>query len=159
MSIFRKDNLIKALFVPIVIVLAIVFSPLLLLMWLKWLINGLWLNICFRVKWGKKDKHILYVYSESPNWQQYIENNIAPKIDQKTVFLNWSKRSEWKNKKPLETKVLEYWGGEAEFNPLAVVFLPKGKVKVIRFHQAFKDYRHGKNTLLKNREAELYGVL
>ena len=128
-------------------------------MWLSWLIKRLWLNIRFRVKWGKKGKNILFVYSESPNWQQYIETNIVPRIDKKAVLLNWSKRSEWKNKKPLEAKILEHWGGEREFNPLAVVFMPKGMVKVIRFHKAFKDYKHGKEALLSNKEAELYGIL
>jgi len=148
-----------ALLAPVVVVLAIMLSPLWLYLWLSWLIKGALLNIKFRMKWVRKGKHILYVYSESPNWQSYIEENILPKLEDKSVFLNWSKRSEWKKGKPLEAKVLEYWGGESEFNPLAVVFLPNGKVKVIRFHKAFMDFRHGKDILLKRKESELYEVL
>ncbi len=159
MSILNKDNLSKALFVPVIIALLIVLSLLFVLMWLSSLIKRLWLNIRFRIKWSKKVKHILFVYSESPNWHQYIETNIAPKINKKTVFLNWSKRSEWKNIKPLEAKILEHWGGEREFNPLAIIFLPKGMVKVIRFHKAFKQHKHGKETLLKSKETELYDIL
>ena len=159
MKIFSKDQLIKALLIPVVVVLAIVLSPLWLCLWLSWLVKGALLNIKFRVKWVRKGKHILYVYSESPKWQRYIEENIVPKLDGKVVLLNWSKRSEWKKVKPLEAKVLEYWGGESEFNPLAIVFLPRGKVKVIRFHKAFMDFRHGKDALLKSKESELYEVL
>lgn len=155
MIIFSKDDLIKAVSIPVIIAL----TPFFLLMFLSWLVRRLWLNTRFRIKWGKKDKHILFIYSESPNWQQYIETNIVPRINQKAVLLNWSKRSEWKTNKPLEAKVLEHWGSEREFNPLAIVFMPRGMVKVIRFHKAFKDYKHGKEALLKRKEKELYGVL
>ncbi len=159
MNIFNKEVLIHKLLVPIIVVLVIILSPFIMLMWVGSLLRGLWLNIYFRAKWHKKGKYILFVYSESPNWQQYIKDNIAPIIEEKAIFLNWSKRLEWEKKKPLEAKVLEYWGGQSEFNPLAIVFLPKGRVKVIRFHQAFKDYKHGKCTLLKSKEDELYETL
>ena len=91
--------------------------------------------------------------------QEYIEQNIIPRIEAKAVFLNWSNRSEWKKRKPLEAKALFHWGGSSEFNPMAIVFVPGWKVETVRFHQAFKDYKHGKNELLKEKEEELYGYL
>ena len=110
-------------------------------------------------KWNHQNKKVLFIYSESPNWQQYIEENIIPVIKEKTVFLNWSERSEWKNKKPLEAKVFRHWGGDREFNPMAIIFKPKGKIQVIRFHKAFMELKHGKNIMLKEKESELYGCL
>lgn len=154
-----KEIVQKVILAPIILVLLLVVSPILILIWLFHHLNGFWLNYRFRRKWKPKNKNILFVYSESPNWQQYIENNIAPEIDKRAVFINWSKRSEWRKKKPLEAKVLFHWGGDSEFNPMAVIFEPNGKVRTIRFLKAFKDYKHGKDGLLKKREAELYGYL
>jgi len=71
----------------------------------------------FKFKWAKKGKNILFIHSNSPNWQQYLEENIIPKIDKKAVLLNWSERSKWEKKKPLEAKLLSHFGGYYEFNP------------------------------------------
>ena len=57
---------------------------------------------------------------------------------------------------PLEAKVFKQWAGEREFNPLAIIFSRSGKVKVIRFWQAFRDYKHGNEKLLKEAEASLF---
>ena len=159
MDIPSKNRRLNYLLVPTVIILAIVLSPLILLVLLWPFLVGVRLNIRFRKKWGSQNKYILYVYSESPNWQQYIENNILPVINKRAVLLNWSKRSEWKNKTPLEAKIMFHWGDGKEFNPMAIIFAPKGKVKVIRFHQAFIDLKHGNDVLLKEKETELYGYL
>lgn len=117
---------------------------------------GLWLRYRFLGRWKSQNKYILFIYSESPNWSQYIEENIVPKIHKNTVFLNWSKRSEWDIREPLEAKILRHWGGEFEFNPIAIVFTPKGNVKTVRFLQAFKDLKYGKKDLLLRKESELY---
>ena len=45
--------------------------------------------------------------------------------------------------------------GDREFNPLAIVFPERGLVQVIRFWQAFRDYKHGKERALRAAEAEL----
>lgn len=76
------------------------------------------------------------------------------------VVLNWSERStkKWKEK-PLEVRIFRHWGGEREFNPLAIVLPEEGPVQVIRFWQAYKDYKHGKPRLLKQKEQDLFDAL
>jgi hypothetical protein len=44
------------------------------------LCRGFWLRTSFRRKWGPEGKSILFVYSESPNWQAYIERELLPKL-------------------------------------------------------------------------------
>jgi len=153
------DTLIKIILIPIVIISVIAISPFLLLMSVLYLIYRYLLIFRFTFKWAKNGKNILFIHSNSPNWQQYIEENIIPKIDKKAVLLNWSERSKWEKKKPLEAKLLTHYGGSYEFNPMAIVFLPFGKVKIIRFFKAFKDYKHGNVALLKSKETELYELL
>ena len=59
----------------------------------------------------------------------------------------------------LEAKALLQWGGDSEFNPIAIVFASSGKVKIINFYKAFEDFDLGKHKLLKEKEAELYRYL
>ena len=121
-------------------------------------IRGLWLRARFRRKWGAEGKRILFVYSESPNWQEYIEQNILPRLSPLVISLNYSRRAEWKNKKPLEAKIWEQWGTGPGFNPVAIVLPDRGRVKVVRFYQAFRDFKHGKDRLLRQKEDELYSL-
>jgi hypothetical protein len=109
------------------------------------------------------EKRGILVYSNSPNWQQYIEQHWLPRIGSQFVLLNWSNRSQWAVESPFEARVFRRFAGDREFNPLAIIFLPLGvpapstrNAAVIRFFQAFKDFRHGKDGLLHAREAELF---
>ena len=99
-------------------------------------------------------KFILFVYSDSPNWKSYIERNILPQIQDHAVILNWSERNQW-DKTSWPVQVFEHWGGQKNFNPLAVVFCGLTQVRVIRFYRAFLDFKHGKEALLRQAESQL----
>ena len=42
------------------------------------------------IRWSLTGTRVLFVYSNSPVWQSYIENNIVPRLPPKSVVLNWS---------------------------------------------------------------------
>jgi hypothetical protein len=113
----------------------------------------------FRDRWGAQGKRLLLVYSNSPNWQEYIEANWLPRLEPVAVVLNWSERSTWSERHPLEAEIFRLWAGDQEFNPLAIIIPAHGSVRVIRFWQAFRDYKHGKNRTLRATEAELGAAL
>jgi hypothetical protein len=130
-------------------------------------------------------KRGILVYSNSPNWQTYIEQNWLPSIGDALLILNWSKRADWSQQHPFEQRVCRRYGGDREFNPLAIVFKPRGRVatlsawlqgigrldpiamflpnshdtEVVRFFQAFRDHKHGKDELLRTREKEMFDAL
>jgi hypothetical protein len=136
----------------------------------------------FLKRWpGKRG---ILVYSNSPNWGQYIEQNWLPRIGSRFVLLNWSERARWAVERPFEARVFRTFGGDRNFNPLAIIFLervPGATVRawlssirkrdllgvlapdrhntaVIRFFQAFRDFKHGKDQLLRTKEAELFSL-
>jgi hypothetical protein len=158
-KVSTKDKTRNIILAAVALIGIVVVAPFLILNSIVSSLNGLWLNCQFRSRWGPAGKHILFVYSESRYWQEYIEGNIVPSIKNKAVFLNESKRSEWEKSMPLEAKALLHWGGDSEFNPIAIVFASSGKVKTINFYKAFEDLDQGKNKLLKEKEAELYEYL
>jgi hypothetical protein len=123
-------------------------------------------------EWYPQGKCLLFVYSDSPVWKDYIETNIIPKISESAAILNWSERVKWALDSKLEVKVFKKWAGvnlfeikkklEVEgrdYNPIAILFEPGGQVKVIRFWIAFKEYKHGKIERLKEIENEFFQTL
>ena len=110
----------------------------------------------FRRSWGKQGKDLLLVYSNSPNWQQYVEENWLPRWGHRAVTLNWSERNEWGKRGAPEVALFRAFAGGKEFNPLGIVVPPSGsRVYVVRFLRAFRDYKHGNDRRLREAEAEL----
>ncbi len=159
--LFRSVLILVAMpiWLPLLVAFTVVAIPLIPIFITLHKFKGYRLKIMFGQKWETHGKRILFVYSESPNWKPYVEKTILPKLETHVVTLNWSLRSEWRKTMPLEAKIFRHWGGDKEFNPIAIVLPKKGKVAVIRFWQAFKDARHGKEQTLRKAEAELYGLL
>jgi hypothetical protein len=48
------------------------------------------LHVLLWVFWSPAGKRVLFVYSNSPVWQSYIEDDILPRLPQGSVVLNWS---------------------------------------------------------------------
>lgn len=173
----HKKNILIDIYYTLIIILFIIFLPLIIplgLLYYIWnRIYGFWLKLLVKRCWYPKGKRLLFVYSNSPNWKEYIENNILNFISKKAVVINWSERSEWNWKyKKLELKIFKHWTGlyryfqkgkkkwyGRDFNPIAIIFIPWRKVTVIRFWQAFKDFKHGKDKKLKDLEKQLFSIL
>lgn len=138
-----------------------------LILALPFLAGGAWLDRRkrrrlqrgFHDRWGPHGKRLLLVYSNSPTWQAYVEENWLPRLESIAVVLNWSERSTWRERHPLEAEIFRMWAGDQEFNPLAIIVPADGSVRVIRFWQAFRDYKHGKDRTLRAAEAELGAAL
>jgi len=174
--IFRYEGptSIKEIFVALICVLIIPFIPVILtLAGIYWIIRTTWLILLVRLTWYPQQKYMLFVYSNSPNWKEYLESNILPRISTHAVVINWSDRSNWDwSGIPLELKVFKHWSGVSRYflegkwkwdgeayNPIAITFLPWWRPRVFRFWQAFKDFKHGKDRNLKKLEAKLFHVL
>jgi hypothetical protein len=106
---------------------------------------------------GRHGRRLILVYSRSPHWQRYIEEHWLPKYAGRAVVLDWSERSRWRTlvPKPPEIVLFERHAGRAEYNPLAIGVPARGKVRVIRFWRAFRDFKHGREDALRRAEAEL----
>ena len=109
-------------------------------------------------------KDLLIVYSNSPNWQRYIEQHWLPKWHDRAVVLNWSERRLWTRKDPAVRLYRAYVNSSppfgSEYNPLAIVVPARGhRVHVVRFWRAFRDFKHGKDRLLRHAEADLESLL
>ena len=92
--------------------------------------------------WLPKGKDILFVYSDSPIWHEYMATQVLPLVQERSVVLNWSERKQW-SRWSLGVAVFHHFGGAGDFNPLVVLFQPLRAARVFRFWSAFKDWKRG----------------
>ena len=127
----------KIIFAPVIILLSPV-QMVILALYLAW---GALLYLVIWLTWSTRGRRVLFVYSDSPIWKETIEQEVLSKLNENAVVLNWSQRKQWKPS--LTMLAFEYFGGSRDFNPLALVFRPFRRVKIFRFYQPFRDYKHG----------------
>jgi hypothetical protein len=115
-------------------------------------------SICLRILiwscWCPRGRDILFVYSDSPIWRNYIEQNILPHLAERAVVLNWSRRKHWRFS--LSRMAFHHFGGYREFNPLGVVFRPFGRTRVFRFWKPFRDFKNGRPEALHRMESTFF---
>jgi hypothetical protein len=120
----------------------------------------LWgLRIRFWMRHGRKGKPVLFVYSDSSNWKDHVETRILPRIEARSVILNWSKRRQWEGDRSLEMKLFEQWAGPGEFVPTAILCPIFGEVKVFRLWPSSQNPKHGKDRLLKDAQQALFAAV
>jgi hypothetical protein len=121
------------------------------------LLAGLFLYLTVWCCWCTRGRHVLFIYSDSPIWHDYVEVHMLPKLGGRAIILNWSERKRWRRTLPV--LVFRYFGGYRSFNPMALVFRPFRLVREFRFYEPFKDFKHGNTEALVKMEAELYKLL
>ena len=120
-----KKIAIGIIIVPIIIiVLPVIFWIMLIVGILK-----TYIRFRLRIKWPE-NTFILFTYSESENWTDYIEQKIIRRIAAHAQIIN--------------------------INPVAIVFRPWKPAKVIAFYEAFRDLKHGKESTINAKTEELF---
>ena len=147
----HKENPFKtALMLLLVALIYLVALPFLIPSFVK----GVFLRLKFQNIAHHQGKFVLFIYSESPNWKSYIEQNILPQLQEHALVLNWSERSQW-DRSSWIVQAFYHWGGRRDFNPIAIVFYSLVDVRVFRFFKAFHELKRGKPGILKKIESEL----
>ena len=143
------------------LVLLLPFVPFLVVLVLLALVCFVLASVCLHITiwgwWCLRGRDILFVYSESPIWQAYIEANVLPYLGERAVVLNWSQRKHWRVS--VAGLAFYHFGGYRRFNPLAVVFRPFHRSRTFRFWQPFKDFKHGHPEPLRRMERDFFGLI
>jgi hypothetical protein len=150
----RKHTLIKVLIGLPLLILAL---PILVIAILFYFIAGMLLHIVAWCWWGIRGRDVLFVYSDSPIWHDYIEEHILPRLKDRAIVLNWSERRRWG--RTLSVLAFQYFGGGRNYNPMAVVFRPFRLARIFRFYKPFRDFKHGNSESLIAMEYELFSLL
>ncbi len=136
-----------ALLLPLVIACAVATAIL-------FLASSVFLHIAIWTWWCLRGRDVLFVYSDSPIWRDYIEERVLPHLGPRATVLNWSRRKQWRFS--LSRLAFYHFGGSRQFNPLAVVFKPFHRTRTFRFWEPFRDYKQGHPDALHALERELF---
>lgn len=143
------------------VALVLPFAPVVVVVLVLWLVFFLVSTVCLHIAiwpcWCIRGRDILFVYSESPLWHDYIEQNVLPCLGDRVVVLNWSRRTSWPFS--LARFAFRHFGGWRAFNPLSVVFRPFRRTRTFRFLQPFRDFKHGHPEALHQMENEFFGLI
>jgi hypothetical protein len=137
-------------FAPVIIILTTVAL-------LFFTVSTVCLHIAIWMWWCLRGRDILFVYSDSPIWREYIEQRILPYIGERAIVLNWSHRKRWRIS--LGRLAFHHFGGYRQFNPLAVVFHPFRRTRIFRFWQPFRDFKHGNPEALRQIESQFFALI
>src|SRR6266852_5675120 len=73
---------------PLILVIALVALVL-------FIVASISLRVVIWSWWCLRGRDILFVYSDSPIWHDYVEQHILPYLGERAVVLNWSQRRGW----------------------------------------------------------------
>ncbi len=138
--------------IPLVPFLLALLATVLLLWFLSWFVTRLCLHVAVWCWWNPRGRNVLFVYSDRPLWKSHIETEILPFIQGRAVVLNFSERKRWR--RSLARAVFRHFGGQTDFNPLAVVFRPLRPARVFRFWKPFRQWKLGQAEQLRRIEAD-----
>ena len=114
------------------------------------------LRLLVQLLWVSRGKRVLFVYSRSPVWQEYIERTWLPRLGEQAIVLNWSDRAKWRSSMSLAPLVFRACAPATGFNPMAILFPRFPFTKRIGFFYAFRDWKHGNEIALRAAEAQLF---
>lgn len=136
-------------------VLIVLIVPVVPFVLAGYFLHRLFLLLVIWLRWCMRGRRVLFVYSNSPVWQDYVEQRRLPRLPERSIVMNWSDRGKW-NRFTLPAQAFFCWGGDKKFNPLGVVFRPFRKPLVFRFWKPFIQYKHGKPEALIKLEREMF---
>jgi len=155
----RKRSLSQRLGLGILVVVLLPFVlPLALLAVVNHVLYRALLYILVWILWLPRGKDVLFVYSDSPIWHEYMATEVLPLVQQRAVILNWSERKKWSTWS-LGVAVFHHFGGAGDFNPLVVLFRPLRGARVFRFWLAFKEWKRGSKEPVQRLTQELTASL
>lgn len=122
-----------------------------------WLAAAIVLQLVVWIVWCSRGRYALIVYSNSPIWHEYFEQQVLPAVGNRGVVLNWSERQQWSYS--LQVTLFWFFAGRREFNPLVVVFQPLAWPRRFRFYAPFQALKHGRPQEVENMRQDLLRLL
>ena len=141
----------------VVVILPLVLPLALLAFTLHLLYRGA-LYLLVWALWLPRGKDVLFIYSDSPIWREYMATQVLPLVQERAVVLNWSERKKWPTWS-VEVAIFRHFGGAREFNPLVVLFRPLRTAKLFRFWSAFNDWKRGYTEPVERLRQEITAIL
>lgn len=145
----------------LIVLFAIPLLPILVVAAVAGAILYLIYAICLRLVlwgwWSARGLDVLFIYSDSPIWRDYLEQHVLPHLRHRALVLNWSERKHWRLS--LATIAFRHFGGRYEFNPMAVVVRPFRRTRTFRFWKPFRALKKGNLQPLQQMQKDFFQLI
>ncbi len=119
---------------------------------------GVLLRAWALLKWSRTPIHGILIYSNSPNWQEYVEREWLPRLRDRVIILNWSQRKNWTHS--LAIRLFRYYlegsTNAIDYNPAVLLLRGLKHPYLYRYFYAFRDAKHGRTNALTTLEAQMF---
>lgn len=160
MQIRRIGTIALAVLVsPVLLATVIVALPAIAVVELRRAARRRAVRRAFEEKWGRHGMRIVLAFSDDTRWRERIEQHWLPRIGRRTVILDWKARQSFLPGAPVEAQVFEHWAGPRDFDPMAIVIPATGRVRTLRFRDAFVAHFAGREQPLAIEEARLFALV
>jgi len=127
--------------------------PLVVLVVVLRALYGLVLYMAVWFTWLPRGKDVLFVYSDSPTWRDYMLGEVLPAVRDRAMVLNWSERKQWR--RSLAVLMFRFLARDRAFNPMVVFFRPLHFAQQFRFWEPFQEYKRGMPGAVEQMKQEL----
>jgi hypothetical protein len=158
MASHSKSGMRKFGEAALIVLLLPLVVPIALIGLLLFLANRLILNALVLVCWFPRGKDILFVYSDSPIWLEYMTTEVLPLVKHRAAVLNWSERTRW-SPWSLAVRLFRSYAGRKDSNPIVILFRPLRRARCFRFLPALQEWKHGNHVPLEALRHDLIGSL
>jgi len=142
---------------PLVALLIVAAIPIFLVGLVLWFIAAVALQLVVWIAWCSRGQYALVVYSNSPIWQEYFEQQVIPALGSRGIVLNWSERRRWPYS--LSVVLFSFFGGTRNFNPFAMIFQPLAWSREFRFYAPFQAFKRGRPQEVDELSREFFELL
>ena len=144
---------------PVLIATVIVALPAIAVLELRRLLRRSAVRRVFEDKWGRHGMRVVLAYSDDTRWRHHIEHHWLPRIGRRTVVVDWTARQTFVPGASIEAQLFEHWAGARNFDPMAIVIPSSGRVRTLRFRDAFVAHFGGHEQRLAIEEARLFALV
>lgn len=144
---------------PVLLATVVVALPAIAVLELRRAVARRAVRRAFEDKWGRHGMRVVLAYSDDTRWRERIEQHWLPRIGRRTVILDWKARQSFLPGASVESHVFEHWAGQRDFDPVAIVIPAAGRVRILRFRDAFVAHFAGREQPLAIEEARLFALV
>lgn len=148
-------SLIQILMAPLIALVLLLAIPFVLVALICWCVSSAVVCVAVSVHWIPIGVSFLIIYSESPQWKSYFEEEVVPAFGPAARVVNLSRDGGSRKWWHLDWWVYRHCAGFRNRFPIVFHFSRFGRWTTIRFHDAFMQSKKGETAALDQAKANL----
>jgi hypothetical protein len=141
---------------PVIVAAMVLALPIMALVLTCWLAASIGLVVLVSLAWIPRGQRFLIVYSDSPLWKSYFEEEVLPAFGSSAHVINLSRDGGGKKWWHLDWAAYRHCSGRWNRFPAVYRFSAFGRWSSVRFYDAYMQSKAGKRVELEKAKSDLF---